>query len=421
MKKLLCLIALLLVGFLTSLATNVNAQGYSFTEVEVNGVTMNLVTPSSIANTVNVERGDRVFVKAELRATANVRDVRVRTWIGGYEFGNIQEETEIFDVETNVTYVKGLILGLPEDLDASKDYTLHVEAFDDVGSTRLSFPLRVQEQRHMLNILDVIFNPGISVRNDQPLFVTVRIENLGDKKEEDIKVEVSLPSLGLSQKTFIDELSPSDDPDFDEEDSESSEALFLDLSNVKAGEYPLRVRVEYNRGHSFVEQTYVLTVQEAREVAEPTKFMAVVAERTRTLNAGSSTTYTLSLANLGAESRTFSLEVAGVEAFGSASVSPSLVLMPADSTREAVVTVNANQDATSGSKVFTVRVKEADSVVKELQLEANVQGRAPDTLAGVKSGLIVGFIVLLIVLVILGIILVVNKMKSKEGPEETYY
>ena len=368
MKKLFSLMALLLVAFLATLA-NVNAEGYQFTKVEVNGVTM------APGTTVNVERGDRVYVRTELLAYQNVKDVRVKAWLGGYEFGNIQEETDIFDVEAGVTYVKAVVLQVPEDIDASKDYTLHVEAFDDVGSTQLSFPLRLrlQEQRHALDILDVTFNPGLSVRSDQPLFVTVRIENLGDKKEEDVKVEVSLQTLGLSRKTFIDELSPTDDPNFDEESSESSEALFFDLSDVKAGEYPLKVRVEYNRGHNFVEQNYVLTVTSGKGTVAPSKFMALVSEKTRTVNAGASTTYTVSLANLGTETRTFSLEVAGLESWASASVSPSLVTVEADSTKEAVVTLNANQDALSGSKLFTVRVKEDSSVVKKLQLKTKFQ------------------------------------------------
>jgi len=100
---------------------------------------------------------------------------------------------------------------------------------------------------------------------------------------------------------------------------------------------------------------------------------------------------------------------------------PSTLTVEADSSREAFVFVSAKEDADSGNKLFSVRVKEGNTVVKEVQLQANVDGQEVATTSSFRSGLEVGFIVLLVVLVILGIILAVNKLRGKEEPEQTYY
>ena len=42
----------------------------------------------------------------------------------------------------------------------------------------------------MLNIYDVLMSPSKVVEAGEPLFVSVRIENLGDELEEDIKAEI---------------------------------------------------------------------------------------------------------------------------------------------------------------------------------------------------------------------------------------
>ena len=139
------------------------------------------------------------------------------------------------------------------------------------------------------------------------------------------------------------------------------------------------------------------------------------------LNQGGSAVYTFSLANLGSEARTFNFEVTGQEAWATARAEPMAVTILQDSTKEVKVTVNAKSDADFGSKLFTVKVKENNEVVQELQLEADIKQPSTANLSSLKSGLEIGFIVLLVILVILGIILAVNKLKGKEEGGESYY
>ncbi len=423
MKKLFSFIVtlLLVASLFTGIATNVKAQPcppltdpFVISKVEIEGV--------ENPNLVNVERGDELNVRVELFANCDADDVRVKAWIGGYEYGDVEDSTSLFDVVTNVTYIKNLVLSIPNDIDASKSYVLHVEAFNDQDSDELEFDVQVTPQRHLLNFVDIIFNPGLSVKSTQPLFVTVRVENLGDKKEEDVRVEVSIPELGLSQRTFIDELvSAETTDDDDEETSSSSDTLLLDLSNVPSGTYNLRVKVDYNRGHDFIARVYVLTVLSERPIQVAQDLMVQAAATSMSLSQGGSTTYTFSVANLGSTARTLNFEVTGQETWATAKVEPMTVTLLPDSTRSVNVVVTAKSDADVGNKVFTVRVKDGSAVVDELQFDANVQAQR-DNLSSLRSGLEIGFIVLLVVLVILGIILAVNKLRGpKEEGGESYY
>ena len=415
MKKLLTLIVILLVAAIFPVNINATQHPFEISSVEVEGV--------ENPNLVNVERGDKLNVRVELLGLSQAKDVRVKAWIGGYEYDDVQARTSIFDVEAGVTYVKNLVLEIPNDIDASESYTLHVEAFNDDDSNEAEFEIQVEPQRHLLNFVDIIFNPGLSVKNTQPLFVTVRVENLGDKKEEDVRVEVSIPELGVSQRTFIDELvSVENSNDDDEETSSSSDTLLLDLSNVQPGTYTARVKVDYNRGHDSIMQTYELTVMSEKGV-QPTQNLIVQAtSASMNVNQGESVTYTFSIANLGDKARTFNFEALGYESWATASLDQIAATVLPGSTKEVRVNVNAKADADAGNKIFTVKVKEGNNVVRELQFDATVKGKATvDNLTSLRSGLEIGFIVLLVILVILGIILAVSKLKGKEEGGESYY
>ncbi len=424
MKKILALVMTLLVA--TIFAASVNAQSFQISKVEIDGVEYEDATDT---NVVSVERGDTLDIRVELDAnTENADDVKVKAWIGGYEYGDIEDVTSAFDVKSGRTYIKKLVLEIPSDLNLNDDnYELHVEAYNDDNDDEFVFgfeSLGIDAKRHALNFVDVIFNSGLSVDNRQPLFVTARLENLGDRKEKDIKVEVSIPELGISQRTYIDELTNVEDSeDDDEETSRSSETLLLDLRNVKPGTYALKVKAEYNRGHSSIVKDYQLTVN-GQEVGKPNVQEVIVQALSTSsdVDQSGSATYTFSIANLGKEAKTFSFEPVGYETWATSKLDPLALTVLPDSTRDVKLVLNAKQDAEAGNKVFTVRVKEGNAVVKELQFSANVkQPVVVNNVSSLRSGLEVGFIVLLAILVILGIILAINKMKGKNEDGESYY
>src|SRR3989338_2133785 len=254
MKRLLVALIAVLSIFSVAVSADTNSN-YEIGSVTVDGMDIS-------THLVNVERGESQELGIYLTGTGVTTDVNIRAWIGGYEYDNVLATSAMFDIEDCVSYQKKLTLEFPTDLEADQEYTLYVEVYDDVDSVTYSGTIMVSKVRHSLEIQDVLVDSNVDAGDYTT--ATVRVENLGDKKEEDIKVTVSAPELGISQSTYIDELTAHEDSDNDdeddneEEDSESSEALYLDLSGKEAGTYKLYVNVEYNNGNDEIENEYTL-------------------------------------------------------------------------------------------------------------------------------------------------------------------
>ena len=419
--------------FLISLVA-VSAADYIVDNVEVDDI--------NIANTqaVYAERGNIIDVEVFLTGNSNITgdsvdDVRVKAWIGGYEYGDVEAISDIFEIEENVTYKKTLKLEMPEDIDASKDYTLHVQVYDDINTIESVYTLRVQEARHLLRVRDVIFNPTSTLEAGQPLFSTVRVENMGDRKEENIKVTISIPALGISTRGYIDELAANEDSDNsedneDEEDSGSVSDLYLVIpKDAKTGIYDVKVDVEYNRGHDVESETFIISVKakEPEKVTETTPTLKVATVITvdssiKDVEQGKGAVYKVLFANLGQEAKTFTLSVDGVD-FGTSRVDPAVITVAKDGTAESYVYVSANEAATPGTHSFNLRVNSGTDIIKDVSISSNIVEEENKTSVDAKTVLEGLFILLLVILIVLGVIVAVKRSKgAKETgkPEEPH-
>src|SRR3989344_7854682 len=360
-KVTFAILAVLLLG-LTS-ATNVSAASpdYDIATVKVNDIEVN----ENDVNDIVVERGESLDVEIWVKgqASGNVRDdVRVKAWIGGYEYGDVSEKTEVFKTENDGTYKKSLTIDLPNDLDAdnngnSERYTLNVEAFDKDHSERRSFELKVDEKRHDLRVLDVIFRPGTTVNANDMLFTTVRVENMGDRTEKDVLVKVSIPELGFEARDYIDELVPHDTDNDDAEKSDDIDLFGRIPRNAESGEYNVVVELVYDRGHQTVKEEFTLNVD--GKDAVNTNSIVSVDSMSKEAETGESIAFKVMIANFGNEKATYSAEVLGVGTWGSASVAPAFVSINAGETGELLVRVTPSAD---GENSFSVKVKANDKV-----------------------------------------------------------
>ncbi|MBS3143833.1 hypothetical protein J4446_03095 [Candidatus Woesearchaeota archaeon] len=421
MKKLLSVFLVLVIALsgisFAGAATAVPLVPFKIVDVDIDGTDM------SDVNTLYVERGETLNIRVEVQTSSLIKDVdytvddvRVKADIAGYEYDDIEDTTEMFDMEGGVRYVKNLKLSIPEDIDASENYKLRVRVYSQDYEIDISYELRVKSQRHLLNIQDVIFTPGLVLNTNQPLFTTVRVENMGDNKEEDVRVEVSVPELGRSGITYIDELVSVENDD--EETSASSDTIYMDLRGAKSGIYELFVKVEYNRGHDEVTKSYQLVIDGATVASG---FIVESAEKSISSESGQGIVYKIDIANMGSDAKSFTAEVSGLN-WGNYRVDPTPVVVQAGSNGEMFIYVSPNEDVI-GQNTFTVNVKEGSNVVKTINFEANISKEKSEW-SNVLTGLEIGFVVLLIILVILGIILAVTRMNKKEDEEplgESYY
>lgn len=432
----------------TSIALNVEgsdavvSDDIMITKVEVDDVELSATDP----NVVRFERGETIEVEVEFVASSRHEDTRVRTWIGGYEFDDVIDTTGIFDVEPGVRYVKKLHLDIPNDIDVedggslSDRFTLHVEVFDKKDTdVEEEFTLKIDKIRHQLNVLDVIFYPSNTVEPGRALRAVVRVENLGQKKEEDILVRVSVPELGVSTRTYIDELAADTEQNEDDEETSSSsrDLVLLIPQDAQPGEYTVEVDVEYSRGHEVLnKKSHILVSGVAPSgVVTPPGVMGQplisIDATTQDVAQGTESVYKVMVANLGNTRALYTINVEGEDAWGTSRVSPSFISVDANQAGEAFVYIKANENAPVGQQSFRVNVLGDGQLVKTLDLNANVI--EPDRGLGVlKSGLEVAFVILIVILIILGLIIAFRKVGQKEAPmrteepsdtigEQTYY
>ena len=424
----LLMFAVLLVSSTLVSAADCTNTPFSIHNVEVNGV--NVVENG---NPVYVERGETISVAVEFMGLEDSYNTRLKAWIGGYEYGDVQATSSIFQVIDGVEDRKVLLLTLPNDLSASDNYTLNVELYDDDEDCGYKYLLRVEEVRHELQIYDVTLNPGTTVHAGEPLFVSVRVENLGDNIEESIKVTARMPTLGLQDSEYVNQLvSEEDNGDCDDDCKMSASANDLVLlvpTDTLSGQYQLDVVVEYNRGHDLVTTSKVINIVAGTQFVPETPTVTLsVDSASKSANVGEGVIYKVDLMNLGNLEETFTFAVEGVQGWGIYSADPASLTLGADQKGTVNLFVSPVDNAANGLKAFTLKVMADGSTVKELSLNMNVggsQSNGSDGQAYATNVLLIIFIVLVCILVLLGIAVAIKKFAGSKGSDseegQSYY
>ncbi len=419
------------------------APDYTILSVEVNDLQAYDLRFSG-SNTVpnlDVERGDTLDIEVVLQGNTTipggqVPDVRIEAKIVGYEFGTISDISDIFSVDEGLVYKKKLTLVIPEDIDASELYTLRIEASDPNHEEQVEFQLNIDEQRHSLNIFDIVVNPSTSVMAGQPIFPIVRVENMGEKKEDDVRVTVSVPELGISTSNFIDELiteiqEQEEEFRLDERSSRQLDFLLRIPEDAKTGEYNLKVDVLYNRGHSLLTETRKIMVRGIEKPKEVDTLINIDST-TKRVNQNEETSFKLMFANMGTDKGLYIIQVDGVAPWGQYRVEPGFITVQADGTAEANIFIRANDNAEPRNYISVVRVMMGREIVHEFNVNTEVVGvqQKATGFTNIKTILAIVFVILVIALVVLGLIIAFRKMKDdREGNEtmsnvaegQTYY
>lgn len=273
-----------------SVASAQHWVGVGVTEAQIDDV---VITPYAW-NRLSLERDSEFELELHLESYRAAEDVEIQAFITGYEYNDVESiraQIGPFDFDENVTYVKRLDLTLPEDLEED-DYKLRVFISDRDGfETSLEYDLKVDVPRHKLQIEDVLLTPGSSVKAGSSLLASVRVENQGEKDEEDVKVIMSIPELNVQASEYIEEIDSGDE-------EKETEELYLRLPRcAEAKEYKLQIDVIYNNGHDRtsaisklnvleneacapVDNTVVVVDQEAQTVQEPQEQETVEPKKT---------------------------------------------------------------------------------------------------------------------------------------------
>lgn len=255
-KLLLAFLVVLAILAVPTMAVNVTgtSSNYAIEELSVNGIDLDQST-----SIIYVERGELLPITAILSGADNIgdvsttaTDVNMKAWLGGYEYDDVQVTSEMFEIEEGVTYRKVLSLAMPTDLEANQEYSLYVEIYDDSEYVKYTATIMVEKTRHLLSVQDILVEDAEA---GDYVTATVRLENMGDKKEEDIKVTVSSEELGISKSTYLDELTNEELDNEDEETSGDVTLTFQIPADAETGDYTLSVLVTYDRGYETLEDS----------------------------------------------------------------------------------------------------------------------------------------------------------------------
>ena len=408
-KSIFGLVALLLIALSgIAVASHVEDLPVVIDSVEVEDVELD----ADSNNRLDIERGEEIEVEVRFTATDFADNVEVRASIRGYEYNDyndVSDSTHVFDIEPNTTYVKRLHLMLPDDIEKDS-YRLRVE-ISDRNSREITqrYSLLIDEARHRLRFEDVLVNPSSAVKAGRALLTTVRLENMGQKDENNVKVTVSIPELGLSVSDFIDEI--------ERDESEETEEMFMRFDTcAKAGDYELLVEVKYDRARETMSKSMLVRVLENDQCDDGKKAAPsiIIGSTSLTIKGGESAAVPITIANNAKSSKSFSLALSGAEDF-EYSISPgaTAVLAPGESQSFAVSLTP--KKGWEGSKALTLSITSGSEKVYDTVINVSVEKNKSFGAAGVLEVIL---IILVVVLVILGVILGVTRAKSGE---KTYY
>ncbi len=373
-----------------------------------------------------VEEGETIEVDLALEnlGSETLEDLEVEIEISGFEYNDFDEleaTTELFNIKAGTTKKVSLDLDLPHELENDENYWLRVRVMDkNTAAFETVVQLSVEAQRHAVDIADVSFAPSSTVKAGRHLFTTVLLENFGEKDEEDVKVSVSIPQLGVSAFEIVDEVNTDDDGNFDFEDV--PEMALQIPSNTAAGTYELVVSAQYDNFHETVTKTYQIQVVENEMFQEVSELTLQVGPQTQSVLTGATASYFVALMNTGTSTEAYTVDVVAGD-WASVSKSDALVVLGPGQHKIVTVDVTPNAGTPAAAQAVAVTVSADGEELQTVMLEANV---VPGTQSGsnqsLRDGLEIALIVLVVLLVVIGLIIGFSRLRrDDEGEDPTYY
>ncbi len=329
--------------------------------------------------------------------------------------------TSTFDADANVTYRKKLNIDIHQFFEED-DYKLRLVFSDRNGQELVqNYNIKIDVPRHGMMIRDVIFNPSGRVKAGSALLTIVRLRNMGEKDEEDVKVTVSIPKLGTSASDFIEKVENNDD-------EASSEQTYQRIPMCAApGVYDVEIEVSFDDGfrkERITKQIEVLADENCEDgvaVTGKAKTTISVGSQLENLPQGSTAVFPLTITNSGRTSKSYTVSVVAGD-WADVKISPtSTLVLDGGKTQTVYVFVNAAKDAPVGAQVLTATVSSSGQKLEDIALTANVAKSGKGVLRTILEW---GLIIMVVLLVILGLIIGFSRLKGdeNEAPQpQAYY
>lgn len=366
------------------------AADYGIEKVAINGLFIE-------NETVALDLGTRAQVDVWVRGLAE-EDVKVKAWISGYEYDDVQDVSETFQVSPDTLYRKELYLDIPQDLRLdNKDYKLYIEVYDNEDYIEKVYSVHIQERVHDIIVQDVIIRPGTMTDAGDTLAVQVRLKNYGKRKEQDVKVELTIPQLGAYSATYVDFLDSVDSND----NSESTNFIPLQIPrDAPTGDFQVKINVLYNNMNEESSTTRMIYVNGIDVEAEKSEGSIVLISSKKEHVIDEETNYKVGIANLEDSKKSYTVEVTGLDGWANYAIMPASLDVLGQGSGEFLLKVIPFD---SGLHKFDVKVLEGGVVVKESSFSVDVASEKQG-LFGSKRNLILGLIILVLAIALIAAI-----------------
>jgi len=395
-------------------AISASALPINVDKVDVDGSTLQPNEQTKL----NIERGDEVTLDVYFTATQDIPNMELFAFVSGFEYNDVtptSDQVGPFDAEANVIYHKKLKIQFSDEFEKD-NYKLRLVFSDRNGDEQLlNYNLKIDVPRHQLDIQDVILNPELSVKAGSALLAQVRLENKGEKEEQDIKVTVAMPELGISASDYVDEIEDTDD-------SEETEELYLRIpACAKPGIYNVEVTVDYGKEDiKTIKQIQVTAGNACDEITGP-KTTIVIGKQLENIMQGETGIYPITITNNQKQAKSYTLTIDADNWAQDVKITPaSTVLINSESTE--TIYIHATVDSSAiGAKILTARISTEGKEIQQIPLTANITKKPT---SWIRLGLEAVIVVLAVLIILVAV--VVGYFKLKDSDEEqpkakTYY
>ncbi len=400
-----------LVSFLAVLSTLFLAAGVSAEEladqisVKVDDQYVGFPTADDV---ISVVAGDTISVKVWFTALKYDTDVTIDAELEGEKVDS-EGRSNVFDVEAGKRYTRALSIKVPYELKdkLSDDLTLSLEIDGKDHKTNIGdITLRVQRPSYNPDIKSISVDQEI--RAGEQLPVDIVLKNVGYNDLDDLYIKASIAELGITKTGYFGDLVALECDDNDDDEFPWSETTLdrkcnEDDQDTVAGRLFLSVPYDVKSG------VYTLEVEVRNDDIDSKKSIQVTVDNDfeKTVFKSGNSLWIVNPTN----------NVVGYRVVpeSPASVSESIVFVPAGASKEIEVTANAEGEYAFDVKVFTLDGELVDTV----NFSGNVTPDKDETNPIVILTIILAivFIVLLIVLIVL-----IGKKPEKTGEfGESYY
>jgi hypothetical protein len=369
--------------------------------VEVSGIQA-LGSGSAVASFA----GDTIPVLVVFNATADASDVRVKAWVSGNREYSVSSDR--FDVIKGNMYSKLMAVQVPYDVDPSESFRLEVEIEsrnDGVGDSA-TINVTVQRESYKVEVLDVSMDNKAKAGDN--LLLDIVLKNRGRQLAEDTFVTVSIPALGVEERSYFGDLSAVDQSDPDKEDAVERRMSVAVPSNAREGIYSVEIT-------AFNADSQETVTKKVAIVGASEDSMVVSSGKSKSFAVGETGSYSVTIVNSGSKIALYELSFETPSGLV-ASSDESVIAVPAGSSKTVKFDVSAQK---AGNYNFAVNVNSNGNLVSRESYTAVVEGTnfAANATVILTVVLAIIFVVLLVVL----IVLLTKKPQKTEEFGESYY